>query len=399
MTAFATHAPARSDRLAEIDGLRAIAMTAVVAMHSHLLPFGWMGVWLFYVISGFVVTSSLMHRAVDSRRRWLADFYSRRAARILPVYFLYIAVGFVFLAVTAGVYPWRALASMAGFYNNFAMMAGIGEFKGWPTGHLWTISVEMQFYIVYGLAFVFAPRRWLIGILASFLVLAPLARAVGGWRLMQTGVPPLDAAYHIYASSFMQFDAFAAGALLALFRDRIAASRREGALFALGLAAAALYACAYVGINVAVRHREGLEIVKDVVSGILFGEGRHIWLYSALALFNAGLVIWTVSGRAPWSGLLRLPLLRRVGETSYGAYIFHAATLSVGHVVAALIPGVRDTEIGLRLAAFVIGLVGAILLAETSYRLLERPVMGWVSRLRKGASASSAPATAPTGAG
>ena len=88
--AAANVAPARIDAL---DGLRALAMTAVVAQHCHLLPFGWTGVWLFFLISGYVIT--LGFDAGEYAGRGAAErfgtFIARRAARIVPAYLLYLA--------------------------------------------------------------------------------------------------------------------------------------------------------------------------------------------------------------------------------------------------------------------------------------------------------------------
>jgi peptidoglycan/LPS O-acetylase OafA/YrhL len=377
----ATASAAPSGRIGEVDALRCFAMAAVVAIHSSLLPFGWMGVWLFYVISGFVVTSSLMHRPTVPHGRWLAAFYMRRASRIFPVYFLYIAAGLAFGLLTAQAVSWATVGSMAGFYNNFAMMAGFGEFKHWPTGHLWTISVEMQFYAVFGLAFVFLPRRWLIASLIALLFIAPALRGLTGWRLAQDGVEPLNAAFDIYASSYLHFDAFAAGALLALFRSGIASRRLEGWIFAAGCLAMALYVTAYVGVNLVVRHRHGVEIVTDIISGIVFGEGREVGLYSALAMLNAGVVIWTASGRAPWSAVTRIRLFQRIGETSYGAYIFHALAITLASKAMAAVPGFADMELIMRIPTFVVALAAAVLLAEVSYRYLEKPIIRWTGHV------------------
>jgi peptidoglycan/LPS O-acetylase OafA/YrhL len=370
-----------SGRIGEVDALRCFAMAAVVAIHSSLLPFGWMGVWLFYVISGFVVTSSLMHRPTVPHGRWLAAFYTRRASRILPVYAVYIAAGLIFALLTARAIPLTALASMAGFFNNFAMMAGVGELKNWPTGHLWTISVEMQFYAVFGLAFVFLPRRWLIASLIALLFVAPALRGLTGWHLAARGVAPLQAAFDVYASSYLHFDAFAAGALLALFRSEIAARRLEAWIFGAGCLAMAIYVAAYVSVNLVIRDRHGIEIVTDIISGIVFGEGREVGLYSALALLNAGVLIWTASGRAPWSGVTRIRLLQRIGETSYGAYIFHALAITLTAKAMTAVPGFAHSELILRVPTFMIALAAAILMAEVSYRYLEKPIIRWTGRV------------------
>ena len=83
-----------NSRVLEIDGLRAIAMTMVIAQHCGLLPFGWIGVWLFYGISGFVITRGFIQdesHPISIVRRY-GNFMLRRFFRIVPVYVLYIAI-------------------------------------------------------------------------------------------------------------------------------------------------------------------------------------------------------------------------------------------------------------------------------------------------------------------
>ena len=81
-------------RIGQIDALRAFAMTAVIAQHCGILPFGWLGVWLFFVISGFVVTESLMARKdISGIGRRLFQFYVRRIARIWPIYLIFLCCG------------------------------------------------------------------------------------------------------------------------------------------------------------------------------------------------------------------------------------------------------------------------------------------------------------------
>ncbi len=192
-------------RMGEINSLRALAMTAVIAQHCKILPFGWMGVWLFFVISGFVVTSSLMATPVSKGANLLKPFYLRRAARILPIYIVYVIIGFVISGIYIGYLEWKPLLSLLLFYNNFQSAFSLGTFKHFPVGHLWTISVEMQFYLFFGLAFAFLGRRSLVMILMSFLILAPLFRYIGGSWLTDQGMSPLNAAFAIYSFSIMHF--------------------------------------------------------------------------------------------------------------------------------------------------------------------------------------------------
>ena len=83
--------------VSEVDALRCLAMSGVVAQHCGLLPIGWTGVWLFYVISGFAITSSLLssERSPHSRLFLVRNFYARRCLRIWPLYFAFVGANMV----------------------------------------------------------------------------------------------------------------------------------------------------------------------------------------------------------------------------------------------------------------------------------------------------------------
>lgn len=361
-------------RIGAIDSLRAFAMTAVVAQHCGLLPFGWTGVWLFFVISGYVVTLTATGAHAERGRRGLARFYARRAARILPVYFGYVGIGLL-LVVLAGqaVDPLAALSLFA-FLDNIAMIAGRGEIAGWPTGHLWTISVEMQFYLLYGLGLFWGSRRVLLGALVLALAIAPLLRAVAAAWLSARGWAAGDAAYAIYAGPLLHQDAFAAGALLAFASRAGLLGRLARPLALLGIAALAAYALTYVWVNHAVLGAQGIDSLRNVVSGVLFGQGREVFLYSALNAAAAGLVALAATRDRLVERLLRPAALRRIGAISYGAYVWHALAITLVGMSLATAPGFSGAQGSLvfRLALFAFSYALTIAVAELSFRTLER---------------------------
>jgi peptidoglycan/LPS O-acetylase OafA/YrhL len=378
-TAFAHHAsPPR--RIERIDSLRAVAMLAVIAEHAHLLPFGWAGVWLFYVISGFVVTTSLVARAETGHRLGDAlSFYARRSARILPIYYLYIAVGLVVSSLWLGRADWRPFASMLFMYNNFADPFGNGFYAHFPAGHLWTISVEWQFYLLYGCLFIWAPRAWVVALGLVLIAVDPVLRVVAGAILLRHQAP-LDAAYSVYTFSPLHFDAFAMGSLLALFRDRL--NGRHGLIAgAVGLVLLAAYVLVYAAIDRG-QGAHGIGVLRNLVSGILIGQGREGPLYTIVDLLAASLLLIALDGRMPlpFAGSRRL---QYVGRISYGGYVYHQAML---WLFAALLPPSLATgrgaaaRIAYDVATFVFCATLTIAAAAISYRWLERPVMRRVGR-------------------
>jgi peptidoglycan/LPS O-acetylase OafA/YrhL len=155
--------------IAGLDTIRAFSVAAVIVGHGAYVPGGeWMlpfahkfdpagiGVTVFFGLSGYLITGILLR----APRIDLADFYRRRAFRILPAAFTY-------LAFVAAIVPMRDLAYAALFARNF-------EIGGSPfAGHYWSLAVEEQFYLFWPAFLVFVPRRAVVPILAGWLVALP----------------------------------------------------------------------------------------------------------------------------------------------------------------------------------------------------------------------------------
>ena len=359
-------------RSGSIDALRCLAMTAVVAQHSGLMPFGWTGVWLFFVISGYVVTQSVIGRDRElSAPRRLRAFLDRRVRRIVPVYYAYVLVGAAVVLLLGKPLEGDAFASLLGFVNNIAQALGRGELSGWPVGHLWTISVEMQFYLVYGIVLVCASERTTRRFLVAALFVAPLARLIASDALLGLGWQPQDLAYAIYSGSLLHADSFAAGALLAFANRDGRLQRLARPLAALGIAAFVAYAVFYVGMN-RLDGETGLDQLRNVVSGTLWGQYRQVVLYSVLAAAAGGLVAMAACRDPLLEWLLGRRPLQRIGEISYGAYIFHA--LAIWLTMQAMAPYVdlsEDRPIVISLAIFTIAYAATIVTAELSFRFYE----------------------------
>ncbi|HEV7606633.1 MAG TPA: acyltransferase [Steroidobacteraceae bacterium] len=152
----------------DIDGLRAFAVTAVVAFHGApgLLPGGFLGVDVFFVISGYLI-SGLVLAEVRAGSFSITTFYLRRARRILPALLLMLfVVSLLALLVLMPVELWNfaneLIASVA-FVPNLAMLGDVGYFDTLaytkPLLHLWSLGVEEQFYLVWPIALALIARR------------------------------------------------------------------------------------------------------------------------------------------------------------------------------------------------------------------------------------------------
>lgn len=199
----------------DLDLLRAIAVLMVVVHHwtvgESILHYGGaMGVNLFFVLSGFLITLILLNQKEDylqgdstRKKLILKTFYIRRTLRIFPIYYLYV---FALLALGTGqvreVWPWLLTYS----YNLQLWLTNI-----WHTGyieHLWSLAMEEQFYLIWPFVILGVPRRYTLHAILIFIVLGMMSRGIFYLR---------DPGSQYSKFTFSAFDAFGLGALFAYY--------------------------------------------------------------------------------------------------------------------------------------------------------------------------------------
>jgi peptidoglycan/LPS O-acetylase OafA/YrhL len=178
-------------RIPSLDGLRAISIAMVLFAHlagterfpvmartGNLLGLGELGVHVFFVISGFLITRLLMDELDRHGRISLSAFYLRRTLRIFPPYYAYLAV--VFLLSGAG---WLELAPHD-IAHGATYTSNYYPGRSWFLGHTWSLSVEEQFYLLWPALLVLAGRRRAIVVAALTVLAVPIIR-VATWELMR----------------------------------------------------------------------------------------------------------------------------------------------------------------------------------------------------------------------
>jgi peptidoglycan/LPS O-acetylase OafA/YrhL len=308
-------------RIPALDGVRGIAILLVMGHHygQQLIPLhpidvpvlgalsiGWVGVDLFFVLSGFLITGILY----DTRRarNYFQSFYARRILRIFPL--SYAALTFFFVLVpllgskalgeTASRWPWFWL-----YASNFLIAR-----HGWVSRyvqHFWSLAIEEQFYLVWPLLVFILPRRRLIGLSLGAIIGAAALRGVfydgGGWMHATTN----------FTHTLTRVDALAMGAAIALLlRDP------RGARWLKRLAPWVLVFAVPVALQLLARSSEQ-------PAWILWGPRGQIVGYSLVALTFAAMIAWSVTGS---KGLFLNRFfgnrsLRFFGRYSYAMYIIH----------------------------------------------------------------------------
>ena len=211
-----------SARIPSLDGLRAVAIALVLAGHSkgtqhfHLewkAPIAEFGVRVFFVLSGFLITSLLLKELELTGRISLKNFYLRRVFRIFPASYTYILIIAVLAASRLIVLNAHDLVHAATYTCDY--YAG----RGWYVGHLWSLSVEEQFYLLWPFTLCLAGRKRGMLIAAIACLAVPLIR-VGEFAFVPSARPGLGDHFETVA------DSMAVGCLLAGIRDRL--SRHRG---------------------------------------------------------------------------------------------------------------------------------------------------------------------------
>ncbi len=285
----------------ELDGLRGVAVLAVVLYHCNArlvgtwlygpVKWGWAGVNLFFVLSGFLITAILIE--ARGKPHYFRNFYARRILRIWPVYYLLLIVCYAvpdwFLGDTwAHQANWQTISAYILFIQNLRHVPLPGS-----TGPTWSLAIEEQYYFLWAPIVLIGQgrgRRWILPlVLTAMLATSPAFRLSG---LHWLNNPP---------HTLIHLDGIAMGSLLALGLYTLRLSRRTWLL--IGLAAAVL----------------GFTLTGTLFAGTSF-------LDSGLSLGFVGIVLTAVASTGAGNWLL--VLLRRgplpfYGRISYGLYMTH----------------------------------------------------------------------------
>lgn len=359
----------KTERVLEIDGLRAIAMTMVIAQHCWLMPFGWTGVWLFFVISGYVITLSLLSDESGTVGQRYRQFVIRRFYRIVPLYLLYISIIIAIVLMIGNYSVLNNLFSLLTFTYNWQMIYSFIPAQGFsPIGHLWTLSIEEQFYIFFPLLFLMLDRRHFLKACIALLIAGPFIRLATSVGSQSVSNEPGWLAFAVYANSICHFDAFIAGAVLAVMKREVEQNRAIlRLLWPTAIVAGVGFCAAYIFVN-ARAGATGADLLRNVISGNMYGAGREVFVYTIVTLFAVALIASCIV-RHPLTRFLAWRPLVYVGKVSYGGYVYHALVLFViGQVWET---GGEAAPVWQRLLVFAMAWPITLLLAGLSYRYFE----------------------------
>jgi peptidoglycan/LPS O-acetylase OafA/YrhL len=283
--------------LPEFDGLRGLAMIAVVLYHCHtrlvgtwiygFSLWGWSGVSMFFFLSGFLITGNLL--ATRNQKKYFHNFHARRALRIWPLYILLLIVVYLNSDWFIGPPIWQAVKTAPWLCYIFFLQNLFPIALPSAIGPTWALAIEEQFYFLWAPAVRWLRRPWMLGLLlTTALVVSPVVR-----RLHPHWITPTHTLIHL--------DALALGCLVAL------------GLYTLGWARRTWLALGITGFVA------GIAAAATVAGGTAYLDSALAVGYGGLAL---ALAVSTGS-RSPIHWLFNRGPLAYYGKISYGLYLCH----------------------------------------------------------------------------
>ena len=348
------------ERQPGLDLLRALAIIVVVIYHAALfgfkLPgrvdrFGWIGVDLFFVLSGYLIGGQLLASLARGRSINLGRFFARRALRIIPAYFAILAI-YIFLP------SWREYPEMSQPLWKFLLsVQNIGLHGGTAFSHAWSLAVEDQFYLCLPFILLFVNRwRPAAFIIPCAIVLSgiPLRAFLASQNLVESGVAFPGFQVWIYYPTWTRLDPLVFGVVLAAIEK----FRPEWWQRLMNLAI-------WLWLP-------GLALI---VYALYLGEGDYvyvaacIWQFPLLALGMAALLLCAVSPRLPFRRI-KIPGAAFIASIAYSAYLIQKLVI---HFVAQFCSG---HNIGLTSATALVGVELCVYVAATIlFFAVERPFL------------------------
>lgn len=344
-----------------LDGIRAIAVIMVLAYHLKLALFksGFLGVTVFFVLSGYLITGILISEVEEEGTIDLKNFWLRRIRRLVPaVMSMAVVIIFVSAVVNRIIFTKGCkdfLASVLGFNNWWQIFNKVSYFEAAgvpsPFTHCWSLAIETQFYLIYPLILLGIYKlvksreegRAKRGLLfAGVTLLLALISVI----LMIVLFDPQQDASRVYYGTDTRAFSLLFGALLAILWDYRMVPRRLSA-----------------SVNMVLG---SVSFVVLLVMTIAINGSSNFWYRGGqfVGTILTVLVIYTVLGRKTWlSRFLSNPVLKWIGDRSYSIYLWHYP------IILLISKGIKASW-----WITLIEIVLSVVLAELSYRFIETPI-------------------------
>ena len=339
-----------------------------MTFHADITHFGWTGVQLFFVLSGFLITGILWKEKFkpNSLPYKFKKFWVRRSLRIFPLYFGYLLLlGVLYIAFHIPENFQTHFPYLVTYTFNYTR-----SFPGWQGDplitHLWSLSIEEQFYLFFPLIIFFCSARFIKYLMVVVIALAPFIRLALGEYYKSKGLAPEVVADSIYWNTFSHLDAFFMGGIIPVLSLNTKLKKPQRIL------GASLVIVIIAGIWNFTHSESGIFYLNDLgYNHGLVNNYEYVWHYTVLNVLFACFLLTLVSRYTQH----RLMLLRRlleskwmvsIGKVSYGMYIYHWGILA--YFYARFIPA---NSLFLKILLFGPYVLLVFLVSALSYRLYE----------------------------
>jgi peptidoglycan/LPS O-acetylase OafA/YrhL len=351
-----------------LDGLRAIAIILVMSFHAELTHFGWFGVQLFFVLSGFLITGILWKEKQNetSLSFKFKKFWVRRSLRIFPLYFGYLL--FITLAYILFHFP--------SYYSNYApylftytfnYTRSLPQWQGNPLfTHLWSLSIEEQFYLFFPVIVFLCPPKFIKYLMLVIIAVSPVTRFLLGEYYTSKGLSQPVVADAVYWNTLSHLDAFFMGGIIPVLSLDKKIKKPQRIFFI------ALLIAVVAGLINFIYTDSGSYYFNDL--GYNHGQTQlyeHVWNYTVLNLLFSSFILCIVSANsnkvfASIRKVLETNWMVNIGKVSYGMYLFHWAIL-----VYVCNRFFTTENLALKTLLFIPYVIIVYLLATVSFKLYE----------------------------
>lgn len=338
-------------RIRELDSIRGIAALVVILHHywPGIVPFGWISVDLFFVLSGYLITSIILKGVREDH--FLVNFYIRRSLRIWPIYYLTLAL--IFFVVPRMSQP-DTLTDFIYFmtYTQFTPLywsEKVTRLSG--MGHTWTLAIEEQFYLIWPALILTAGRRRAWGVVLASILLAVTMRSLR---------------FHEFLLASRCDGLALGGALALLLEDQSWVSRYRRILIRsmIGSLVGLLPYLAWVMLILG--GTRALVTLPFCRSLTMLGINATFFSLVGLIVLNEGALALKP---------LRNPILSYMGQISYGLYLYHIPILILVPYI------IKGSGVGVGNPALILGLALTFVVSMLSWNFLERPILKLRERL------------------